>query len=548
MSWFQDLAGKAETILTKIDQNAATVLQQPSRLPEENADVDVLDQLVEVTSDLDNSNTNVSINITKPPLVKITSLGTKPSAKDSIKSSYEKGLEDDGTDLESVSVKSEKLTSSRRSSFGSKKDGTVVEFVAQSARNNIMTNNLSVEKELAATKIILAQIKSERDELKSELDGIQSQFSISDVKTKLEKLETQYQVLLEEKNELCKKLSNAEETNGKYIKSISELESIVSKHLQIEQELKQKLEMANMETNSATMELQQYRIRAHATLQLKEQMIEQLKNNQTLDGIEDDNKPNQIVLIELEQLRREKHGLLEEIISANKKYDNSKAFWQNMECQLKETIRRMEEKNDDLQRNVSVQSTKALQVEDDLNIRQKELISTREEIAKQRTAFSLKIHEKETEIAKLRSQIQKLPSSPAADLEQRLNSLTQSLVHKQTTLETITAERNALRLQLEKLETQYRSTVSQVRQQRVPYMSSNETDDAKSQVPNFMVENPFDNKVARRVKRAYSSLDSAGIRLGVFMRRYPLIRIMVIIYVAILHLWVMFVLLSSTPS
>lgn len=178
------------------------------------------------------------------------------------------------------------------------------------------------------------------------------------------------------------------------------------------------------------------------------------------------------------------------------------------------------------------------------------------------------------------------PSNSSVDLELRLNSLTQSLVQKQTTLESTTAERNALRLQLEKLDvskanhfflktsnsttsqTQYRSTVTQIRQQRVPYLSLNETDDgelhsvwspqktmtntsnfpAKSQVPNFMVENPFDSRVSRRVKRAYSSLDSIGVRLGVFMRRYPLVRILVIVYVAVLHLWVMFVLLSSTPA
>lgn len=63
-----------------------------------------------------------------------------------------------------------------------------------------------------------------------------------------------------------------------------------------------------------------------------------------------------------------------------------------------------------------------------------------------------------------------------------------------------------------------------------------------------MRENPFDTNVTRRVKRAYSSLDSAGIRIGVFLRRYPLMRIMVFIYILLLHFWVMFVLLSSTPS
>lgn len=114
----------------------------------------------------------------------------------------------------------------------------------------------------------------------------------------------------------------------------------------------------------------------------------------------------------------------------------------------------------------------------------------------------------------------------------------------------VTAERNAIRIQLEKLENQHRETIQMLRHQnRLPQIVNiNDTDDAKSRVPNFMQENPFDTRVARRMKRAYSSLDSAGIRLGVFMRRYPLIRTLVIVYVAVLHLWVMFVLLSSTPN
>lgn len=76
----------------------------------------------------------------------------------------------------------------------------------------------------------------------------------------------------------------------------------------------------------------------------------------------------------------------------------------------------------------------------------------------------------------------------------------------------------------------------------------NETDDAKSQVPNFMMVNPFDSRMSRRVKRAYSNLDQIGVRLGVFLRRYPLVRIFSVFYVTLLHMFVVFVLLSSTPS
>lgn len=62
------------------------------------------------------------------------------------------------------------------------------------------------------------------------------------------------------------------------------------------------------------------------------------------------------------------------------------------------------------------------------------------------------------------------------------------------------------------------------------YNYANDTDDAKAQVPTFLIESPFDTGVARRVKRAYSTLDSISIRTGVFLRRYPLARILVLIY------------------
>lgn len=161
---------------------------------------------------------------------------------------------------------------------------------------------------------------------------------------------------------------------------------------------------------------------------------------------------------------------------------------------------------------------------------------------------------RENELVKLRTIISQQQNSSAISAaanstDDRIYSLTQSLVQKQNSLETITAERNAIRIQLEQLEMQHRETMQHLRHKRLPQIINvNDTDDAKSQVPNFMRENPFDTRVARRMKRAYSSLDAAGVRLGVFLRRYPLVRTMTIVYVAVLHLWVMFVLLSSTPN
>lgn len=131
-------------------------------------------------------------------------------------------------------------------------------------------------------------------------------------------------------------------------------------------------------------------------------------------------------------------------------------------------------------------------------------------------------------------------------MEERIHSLTQSLVQKQNCLESMTADRNALQMQL--LRQQRARELSKSQQQQQEIINVNDTDDAKARLPYFMQENPFDTGVARRVKRAYSTLDSVGVRFGVFLRRYPLIRILAIFYVALLHLWVIFVLVTSSPS
>lgn len=46
-----------------------------------------------------------------------------------------------------------------------------------------------------------------------------------------------------------------------------------------------------------------------------------------------------------------------------------------------------------------------------------------------------------------------------------------------------------------------------------------------------MLENAFDTSVARRVKRVYTSLDSFGLRTGMYLRRYPLLRTILFVYV-----------------
>lgn len=88
----------------------------------------------------------------------------------------------------------------------------------------------------------------------------------------------------------------------------------------------------------------------------------------------------------------------------------------------------------------------------------------------------LKIKDEELERAQVQLRQTKSQSSNG-DLEARMHSLTQTLMSKQSSLETVTTERNALRLQLEKLENEYHKLMTKIQHTAVKIETVNDTDD-----------------------------------------------------------------------
>ena len=52
----------------------------------------------------------------------------------------------------------------------------------------------------------------------------------------------------------------------------------------------------------------------------------------------------------------------------------------------------------------------------------------------------------------------------------------------------------------------------------------------KARFPLLLEESPWDSSLSRRVKKAYSSLDTFSVRVGVFLRRNPVARIFILSY------------------
>lgn len=540
MSWISDLAGRAENILNKIDQNAATVLQQPPKSENGKSENDEVKIEESLASGIKKNLSSSSLSLTR-------ALTPKRNVRSELNAKHEEG-----------SVKSERLTgsnlSSRRSSFSSRADGTVVEQEVPQTDTIIKLSttkpaDFCAERELAAIKIVLAEITSERNELQNEVYSLQEQIKQASNESKLKELEELVTALVAERDDMSNERDQLKLNADQYVHSISELESNLSKVRQNLIELTEKLDLQTRETQQKTIELQEYRKKAQTTLQMKEKVIEELKLKGTNFQETNDTGNEKILNMEITGLRQENSHLQEELRNISQQLESSKDFIQKLEKQIEQKTTELSTTQNQLKEKIKIEQERSQQVESENHNLNQEMIAVREEMDRQRKSFSARLHEKESELMKLRSQASEMSGyTDSNSLENRMQSLTQALVKKQAAIETVTAERNALRLQLEKVEDQLRHVMIQQRQQRTQVINVNDTDDAKAQLPTLMRENPFDTNVARRVKRAYTSLDSAGIRLGVFLRRYPLIRIMVFIYVAFLHLWVMFVLLSSTPN
>ena len=340
---------------------------------------------------------------------------------------------------------------------------------------------------------------------------------------------------LEERNEL---LGKQETDHQKEITVQNEkLQSLYAEKVQLSKqtvELQSALERTRSELNSTRSDLEQHKARALKTLQEKEKLIAELRSNEST-GMDD------TTIMELNQLRQERDTLREENQQISEQLRIVREELMNADVKLEKMRQKSAETNIQTQEILATERRRRLDAEEDARLHSEEIRSLKDELIRQRNSYTSQLQKNESEIAKLRMQLS-ATSTPSSEVETRLASLTHTLVSKQQALESLTTERNALRLQLEKIEYEFRNS-----RRNVAY-NINDTDDAKAQVPTFLMETPFDTGVTRGVKRAYSSLDAISVRTGVFLRRYPLARILVFFYMALLQFWVLVVLLSQSPE
>lgn len=314
-------------------------------------------------------------------------------------------------------------------------------------------------------------------------------------------------------------------------------------------EMSSNLKAAKTAADSAKRELVDYKEKAARILQSKEKLISSLREG----GVDLESDAGGVSALEHDSMRQERDMLREELQQTKLTVENLRVELQDVESQLQQESDTAQENIMSLEDSVREEKRRREDAEAELLAQKQELQYSTEELRKQKTSFQSRLSDRESEIERLRNQLmtKSMSSSTEGELENRVRSLTESLIQKQTVLEALSTEKNSLVLQLERTEQQVRDMESAIPRPSPGHQMvavNDHDDDVRQRLPMFLREVPTDHEIARRMKRAANSIDVLSIRLGVFLRRYPIARVFVIVYMAMLHFWVLFVMMTYQPE
>ncbi|KAK8782112.1 hypothetical protein V5799_016547 [Amblyomma americanum] len=305
-------------------------------------------------------------------------------------------------------------------------------------------------------------------------------------------------------------------------------------------------------------ELADYKQKAQRILQSKDKLIASLKDaantsGSALDGSDADGSRLNAssTVAELEAAVQECEHLRSELRRTQAHADSLTAEMHEQESSLRRELESLQEQQRELLKDVKQERHQRQEAELEARQAAEEITFLKEELRRSKEALQQRLSERECEVEKLRKQImtKSMSSTSEAELEARLHALTESLIQKQTLVEALSTEKNSLVLQLERLERQLKESQSHSSKPHTAIAGFGQSDEyPRARLPGMFVESPFDGSVTRKVKRAYGVIDSFSIRAGLFLRRYPLARIFILIYMGLMHFWVMIVLLTYEPE
>ncbi|XP_033047420.1 golgin subfamily A member 5 isoform X2 [Trachypithecus francoisi] len=398
---------------------------------------------------------------------------------------------------------------------------------------------------LQSEKLRIIQDQSEGNSLQNQaLQTLQERLHEADATLKRE--QESYKQM---QNEFAARLNKVEMERQNLAEAITLAERKYSDEKKRVDELQQQVKLYKLNLESSKQELIDYKQKATRILQSKEKLINSLKEGSGFEGL-DSSTANSM---ELEELRHEKEMQREEIQKLMGQIHQLRSELQDMEAQQVSEADSAREQLQDLHDQIAGQKASKQELETELERLKQEFHYIEEDLYRTKNTLQSRIKDREEEIQKLRNQLtnKTLSNSSQSELENRLHQLTETLIQKQTMLESLSTEKNSLVFQLERLEQQMNSASGSSSNGSAINMSGIDSGEGTRLRNVPVLFNDTETNLAGmygKVRKAASSIDQFSIRLGIFLRRYPIARVFVIIYMALLHLWVMIVLLTYTPE
>lgn len=419
------------------------------------------------------------------------------------------------------------------------------------------------DQELGAKRRLVEELRTENQRLSKEQADV-SQAQGQTVDALRDKLSQTEEALRKEQE--CHRLTQSESMQRQHrmegeIASLSESLTLAERQLT---EQKAHAKEATSQASSlrcsldlARQELADYKNKAQRILQSKEKLIASLKDAASVSGSpldlsDSEGNRSSVSAAELEATTQECEQLRAELQRTQAQVDALSADFHEQESALRREVESLQEQ----QRALLEEARQERHQRQDAELESRQAAQANslleEDLRRAKEGFRQRLAERDAELEKLRKQImtKSMSTTSEAELEARLHALTESLIQKQTLVEALSTEKNSLTLQLERMERQMKE--SQMHGPKphtaIAGFGQSSEDNTRARLPGMFVESPFDGTMTRKVKRAYGVIDSFSVRAGVFLRRYPLARIFILVYMGLLHFWVMIVLLTYEPE
>merc|ERR1711937_349727 len=306
------------------------------------------------------------------------------------------------------------------------------------------------------------------------------------------------------------------------------------------QDLAQQCRTYKTSVDSLQHDLEDYKSKSTRILQSKEKLIESLKKPKDGQGVEEDSKSHARD-VEMEELRNENEHLEDENKHLKTQIQNLRFDLVQAESQAAEDYELIENRVLDLELSSKEEKNLKDQLGSELSRVRSELRQVQKEFNKERDELKTKTLDKDREISKLRGQV--INRATDSELEKRLRALTETLIEKQQSIEGLSADKTTLGLELERLKADKSRQYAQAYNAPTGLRKRGTFDYDEE----ALVTDKTDDAVGK-IKRAVGALDKLSIRLGVLLKRYPTVRLLVIVYMIVLHVWTSVVLVTYEPE